>query len=184
MPLAPLKNRFKPHESKKARAVRRIRSIAIAALVLGLVIGAGAVVLIWVMKPQAVKPPTTSASTQEKAPDLTSQKFAADIPIGSSVQSITTPISPGSNASVTIRTTERAVCTIKVVRLDPYNKELARVADSGLADKTADEFGMITWTWTMPADAAIATWKADMFCQRDSKSTRSVGEIVVERKKA
>ena len=181
MPLAPIKNRAKRHESKKARALRRIRTMALVVGALTVVIGGSFAALLWLMKPQPVKPPVATTSAQEKAPDLTSQKFAADVPIGSAVQSITSPITPGSNASVTIRTTERAVCTIKVVRLDPYNKELARVADSGLSDKTADEFGMVTWTWTMPENAVIATWKADMFCQRDSKSTRSVGEIIVQK---
>lgn len=182
MPLAPLKNRAKLHESKKTRAIRRIRNLLIVCSILALVIGGIFVVVLWLMKPQAVKGPVETKTAQDAAPDLSSKKFAPDVPIGSAIQALTTPIAPGSNANVTIRTTEGAVCSIKVVHLDPYQKELARVNDSGLVDKTADDFGMVTWTWTMPANAAIATWKADMLCKRDSKSTHSVGEIVAQKK--
>jgi hypothetical protein len=121
----------------------------------------------------------------EQNPNFTKpNKPPADVAIGSSIQSISSPIAPGDNASLTLRTTESAVCTIKIVRIDNEMREAARVTDSGLGDKTADDFGMVTWTWTMPADAAIAKWQADINCTRDTKSTRSLGEIVVERLKS
>ncbi len=181
MPLAPVKNRARPRESRKARFMRRVRIGVVVPLALVVLIGGGLFAWVWLQKPAEPKAATDTAAHQPVLPNLAAQKLAPNVPIGSSVQSITTPVTPGSNASVTLRTAEGAVCSIKVVHLDPYQKELARVSDTGLADKTADAYGMVTWTWTMPPNAAIATWKADMYCKRDSQSTHSIGEIVVQR---
>lgn len=181
MPLAPVKNRASPRLSRKARLVRRLKTGVVSVAAVAGVIAAGLYVLVWVQKPHALPQTTADASTQPKLPDLSAQKIGPNVPIGSAIQAISSPVTPGSNANVTLRTTEGAVCSLKVVQLDPYQKELARVSDSGLADKTADDYGMVTWTWTMPANAALTTWKADMFCKRGDKSTRSVGDIVVQK---
>lgn len=184
MPLAPLKNRAKKHESKKARAARRLRNTLIAVIVLAMIAGGIAVVLLWLMKPQ--KPSVVDGESKPviNPMQIARPKVGPDVSIGSTIQMISSPIAPGDNASVTLRTTERAICSIKVYHLGPLAEELDAVKDSGLTEKTADEFGMVTWTWTMPADAKLVTWKADIFCKRDSKTTRSVGEVAVERKKA
>ena len=142
---------------------------------------AGGLIYVWLMGLQP-KPSTTTTPTETTKPSfLTPHKLPDDIDIGSSIQMLSSPVSPGDNASLSIRTTERAVCAVKIIRLDDYQKEVARVTDSGLGDKTADEFGTVTWTWTMPADAALAKWTADIFCTRGTKSTHSVGQIIVQK---
>lgn len=181
MPLAPVKNKATPRLSHKARVARRVKVGTVSIVSVVGAVGGLLFVLVWVQKPHAVPQLATSALAQPKMPDLTSHAAGPNVPIGSSVQALSSPVAPGSNAYVTLRTTEGAVCSIKVVHLDPYQKELARVADSGLADKTADDYGMVTWTWTMPPTAAIATWRADMYCKRGNKSTHSIGDIVVQK---
>ncbi len=155
-------------------------SVIIFFVLLIIAVGVG-FLYVWLMGLQA-KPTTTSITqTTNKSSFPTPQKLPGNVPIGSSIQSISSPVSPGDNASLTVRTTESAICTVKIVHLDNNQKELARVTDSGLGDKTADEFGMVVWTWTMPSDAAIAKWTADINCARGDKTTRSVGEIVVQK---
>jgi hypothetical protein len=155
--------------------------VIIVGVLLVLAIGVG-LLYVWLMGLQSKPSTTTTTSETTKQPAfLTPHKLPDNVQIGSSIQSLSSPISPGDNASLTVRTTESAVCAVKIIHLDDFQKELARVTDSGLVDKTADDFGMVTWTWTMPSDAAIAKWTADIFCTRGDKSTHSVGEIVVKK---
>lgn len=184
MPLAPVKNRARSSESKRSRLVKTFRNLSIGVLTLGLLIGGVYVALLWLNKPKVASEAAPDATNSANPSFLTPHKPPKDIAIGSSIQSISSPIAPGSNASLTLRTTESAVCTIKVLRLDTEMREVQHVTDSGLGEKTADDFGIVTWTWTMPADAAIAKWQADINCTRDSKSTRSIGEIIVAKAKA
>lgn len=183
MPLAAVKNRAKGNDSRRARATRTLRNVILAMVVIGLLIGGMFVVYLWLNKPKVVTTAGPAAVSQSSPRQIKTTKPPANVPIGSSIQSISSPIAPGSNASLTLRTTESAVCSIKVVYIDKTMHEIDRVSDSGLGDKTADDFGMVVWTWTMPAHAAIATWQADMTCVRGDKSTRSVGEIVVQKPK-
>lgn len=184
MPLAPVRNRNRSSESKKSRLIKSLRNLAIGVLVLALLIGGIYVALLWLNKPQQISVEEPDATNKQNPNFVTPNKPPKDVAIGSSIQSISSPLSPGDNASLTLRTTESAVCTIKVVRLDTMLREVQRVTDSGLADKTADDFGIVTWTWSMPSNAGIGKWQADITCQRDSKSTRSIGEIVVQKVKS
>lgn len=181
MALAPVKNRTKSNNTPKQRALRQLRmTVIIFVVLLVLAIGAG-LFYVWLMGLQA-KPSAVTTAPQTNQPSfLTPHKVPDNVAIGSSIQSISSPVSPGDNASLTVRTTESAVCTVKIIRLDSSQKEVARVTDSGLSDKKADEFGMVVWTWTMPSDAAIAKWTADIFCTRGDKSTHSVGEVIVQK---
>lgn len=184
MPLAPVRNRNHTRDSKKKRYARLLRNVVIGIAILAVLIGGTYAALLWFNNPQAaltVKEP--DATNQQNPSFMTPHKPPKDVAIGSSIQSISSPIAPGNNASLTLRTTESAVCTIKVVRIDAAMREVQRVSDSGLSDKEADDFGVVTWTWTMPADAVIAKWQADITCTRDSKSTRSIGEIEVQKAK-
>lgn len=179
MALSPIKNRAKGTQSTQQRGLRTLRNVAIAMLVLVIVIGAVYLLISWLSKPK-IAGNSVVKDTQQSPTMPQPHRPPRDVPIGSSIQSLTTPVAPGGNVSLILRTTESAVCTIKVVHLDEQMREVARVTDGGLVDKTADEFGVVTWTWTMPAGAAQVTWHADITCQRDSKSTRSVGDIVVK----
>lgn len=184
MPLAPVNNRARSSETKRSRFLKALRNLGIIIAVLVLIVAAVYVVMLWLNKPQVAHVAEPDATNQQNPAFIAPRKPPQDVAIGSSIQAISSPVSPGSNASLTIRTTESAVCSVKVVRIDAEMREAQRVSDSGLIDKTADDFGVVTWTWTMPADAVIAPWQADINCTRGTKSTRSIGEIIVQKAKA
>ena len=181
MPLAPIKNRPKTRESKKNRIARRIKIAITVAVIPVLVIAGLAALYIW-LKPVNKNLDQTTVSQNGPIPTIKKPpKLADNVPFGSSIQSITSSVASGANASITLRSLEGATCSIKVVHRNDMGKEADIVKDSGLADKTADEFGVTAWTWTMPVDAYIGEWQADVMCRRGDKSTRSVGEITVKR---
>lgn len=184
MSLAPVKNRVRTKDTTRSRVVRRIRRALLIIMLITLLIVILALIYVWLFPPK----PDPALAPIPKGPqvpsDFSPTKFGEDVPIGSAIQSITTPISPGDNASIILRTTERSICSIAVVHIDDYGRKLRQLEDSGLVDKKADDYGVVSWTWTMPLDAALAEWKANMYCKRDSMSTESIGRIVVEPKKS
>ncbi|MGB3023218.1 MAG: hypothetical protein WBB39_00220 [Candidatus Saccharimonadales bacterium] len=87
-----------------------------------------------------------------------------DAAVGVAVQLMNSPLRPGENAMVSIRTLPGAVCTIKV----EYNK--LPVVDSGVIEKLADDYGVATWSWTVSADAPPGNWPVDITCKRNARS--------------
>lgn len=102
----------------------------------------------------------------EKLPDpfATPKKKAPDAVVGVAVQMITSPLVPGSNAMINIKTNNDAKCKITVV----YNKVPS--TDSGLSDKVADEFGVVSWTWTVEPTAPLGSWPVTVTCANEKKS--------------
>jgi hypothetical protein len=79
-------------------------------------------------------------------------------PVGVALQSLYTPVKAGQNTSITIKTTPTAKCTIKVT----YDGHAS--ADSGLAAKNADEYGMATWSWTVEKTVPAGKWPVAVTC--------------------
>lgn len=79
-------------------------------------------------------------------------------PVGVSTQVFTSPVQQGSNVSVTIRTRPEAACSIMVT----YDKDKSN--DAGLLPKTADEFGVVQWTWTVESSRPVGKWPVDITC--------------------
>jgi hypothetical protein len=100
-------------------------------------------------------------------------KPAANAKASASVQSLTSPIAPGMNASVTIKTTPTASCKIVV----EYNKVASQ--DSGLGPKTADEYGIVSWTWTVEKTAPLGKWPVTVTCEYNTRSAVVVGDLEV-----
>lgn len=183
MSLAPVKNRVRTKDTTRARVVRRIRRTFLTVVLLALLIAIAALIYVWLFPPKPDPAMVPIPKGPQVPADFTPTKFGENVPIGSAIQSITTPVNPGDNASIILRTTERSICSIAVVHIDDYGKKRRQLEDSGLIDKKADEYGVVSWTWTMPADAALAEWRANIYCKRDNMSTESIGRIVVEPKK-
>lgn len=163
-------------DSKKKRALRYVRNISIAfgALVV-LAVGAG-VAYTWYMG-QFTTPPPALVEESETVPTagrITPREQAEDAPQGVSVQSLTSPIAPGENASIIIKTNPKSLCKIKV----EYNKVAS--VDSGLFDKTSNEFGSITWAWTVEPTVPEGKWPVTVTCSRGEKSGVVVGDLVVK----
>ena len=94
--------------------------------------------------------------------------------IGVSVQTVTTPVKLGDNASITIRTNRDASCSIEV----EYDGKKA--TDSGLKPIKSDEFGTGTWSWTVEKNRPKGTWPIEVTCKNKKNSAVVASNFVVE----
>lgn len=76
-------------------------------------------------------------------------------PVSGGIQiiSLTSPIDPGAEATLTAKTVPGASCTITV-----YHKSGPSEAQ-GLEPKTAGANGMVSWTWKVGASTTPGTWR-------------------------
>lgn len=145
---------------------RRARNIIVSiVLLLVLLVGSG-VGYTWYMgkyakvESSAIAPPLNTLPE----PVVEVRKQAPDAVVGASVQMITSPLVPGMNAMITVKTNTEAKCVIKVV----YDKTAS--TDSGLSEKTADEYGMVSWTWTVEPTAPLGLWPVTVTCANAKNS--------------
>lgn len=158
---------------------RAIRNTVISIVVLlALLVGAGVAYTYFFGPSQGdiAEEPAPAPSPASQAPKPA--KIPENARVGVSVASLLSPVAPGANTSVSIRTLPEAKCKVAVL----YNNVTA--VDSGLAPKAADEFGTATWTWTVKADAPEGTWPVNITCERNGKSAVVRGDLVVSRKPA
>jgi hypothetical protein len=94
---------------------------------------------------------------------------------GVAVQSLSSPVAPGENASIYIHTNRDSKCTITVV----YNKIPSK--DAGLAPKTADEFGLVSWSWTVEASAPVGKWPVTVTCEWNKKIAVVIDDLIVKK---
>lgn len=118
---------------------------------------------------------TTTTAPESDTPDavITPTKPAENARASASVQLLTSPVAPGDNASISIKTLPTSTCTIKVI----YNDVPS--TDSGLVAKTADEFGIVSWAWTVGATVPQGTWPATVTCTYNGRSAVVRGDLVV-----
>lgn len=95
--------------------------------------------------------------------------------VGVSVQALTTPVQPGQNASISVRTNQLANCTIAVM----YGKVPG--TDSGLAKKSADEYGSISWSWSVAQTAPVGKATVKVDCANKTKSGSVTADLDVTR---
>ncbi len=77
------------------------------------------------------------------------------------------------NASIIIRTNAGSKCVIAVV----YDKTAS--SDSGLGSKTADEYGIASWTWTVESSVPIGKWPVKVTCVYNGRSAVVQGNLQV-----
>ena len=154
---------------------KTLKVAAIAVTLLVVLVGAG-VGYTWYMSQyddtsQAIQSPVAPMggvknTTRPKIPDTAS--------IGASVQSITSPVAPGSNASIMVKTNPEANCTVSVI----YDKTPSK--DSGLAPKKADEYGIVEWTWTVENTVPLGSWPVEVTCSNKKNSAIVENDLRVE----
>jgi hypothetical protein len=161
----------------KSRIVRLIRNTLISTVVLGVVVLGAGIAYTWYNGQQPVATSQAIATPVDPTPPATIKaiKPAANAPVSASVQLLTSPVAPGENVSMSVKTVPTATCTIKVT----YNKIPS--TDSGLVAKTADEFGMVSWTWTVGTSIPHGTWPAIVTCIYNHRSAVVQGDVVVGR---
>ena len=161
-------------KSIKRRIVRFARNVSIGIGVLLLVFLAAGVAYTWYMGKNNVaveEEPLVSVDTN--LPLIVPSIPAADATIGVSVQMLTSPIAPGSNATIAIKTNAKASCKITVF----YNNIAS--TDSGLYEKIADEYGVASWTWTVEPSAPVGKWPVTVTCANEAKSAVVIGDLVI-----
>lgn len=89
------------------------------------------------------------------------------------IVSLTSPVSPGDDATITIQTGARADCLITVRYKSGPSK--AR----GLVPKTADSQGRVSWTWRVGSRTTPGTWPIIVTCSRNERQARLQTTLVV-----
>ena len=91
------------------------------------------------------------------------------------VVSLTSPVSPGSQATLTVQTDQKATCTPAV------QYKSGKSGAQGLSKKTANAQGQVSWTWKVGSSTAPGTWPVSVRCT--SKGKEGTAEASLEVKK-
>jgi hypothetical protein len=158
------------------RFVKVIRNTAIGIVALLMLTVGGGVAYTWYVgeygtevAPVTVTPPQAAPT----APSMTRVKPAPDAVVSASIQMLTSPVAPGENSSVTVRTIPDAKCKITVM----YGEVASQ--DSGLVAKTADEYGMVSWAWTVEESVPLGEWPVEVTCANAKNSAVVKGDLIV-----
>ena len=160
--------------------LKTIRNMLIAAFaLLALAVGSG-LVYVYMNGGQENKQVLNAASdkTDEQFIPPKPSKPNPNAPVGASVVSIHTPVKAGSNTALTVKTTATATCTIAVAYGQPGSE--TQSSDSGLKPKVADEFGNVTWSWTVDKSVPTGKGTAKVTCKYGKKSGYVEGYLEIK----
>lgn len=163
---------------KKARILKFIRNTSISILILLVMFLVAGAAYTWYMGQNNSENATAITAPIEPTPgpNFAPTKQADNVPTGASVQMISSPIAPGSNTSITVKTNPGAICTISVI----YDKTPS--TDSGLVSKTSGEYGIVSWSWTVESSVPLGKWPVKVTCLHNEKTGVVVGDLVVSNK--
>jgi hypothetical protein len=164
---------------RRSGALRTVRNIAITVVVLlVLFVGAG----VGYLYITGNSNDTNANQTPPPPPPETGLpkpvKPAPNAPENAAVEVLTSPVAVGSNASISVKTNAGSTCTISVT----YNNVPSK--DSGLITKNSDDYGNVTWAWTVDKTAPVGTWPVKVTCVYNisKKSAVVVGNLQVTAK--
>lgn len=163
----------------KTKVLKTLRNVIISAVVLLVLVVGGGVAYTWyVGQDEAANIAAVPAPVETTpAPAIKPTKPAADAKQSAAVQMLTSPVVPGENASIMVKTNAESECTITV----EYNEVPS--TDSGLKPKKADDFGIVSWAWTVEETAPVGKWPVDVVCAFNDQTAMVRGNLVVEAKK-
>jgi hypothetical protein len=154
---------------------RTIKNIALSMIALAVVFaGVGVVYVLYTGQsssdakaaPLPPSPPPGAAIPKPHKP-------GANTPESAGIQSLFTPVKIGQNTSMAVRTLPNSVCTISFIYINTPSK------DSGLVQKNADDYGNVTWAWTISGDVPVGKWPAKVTCTYNKKSAVVIGDVEV-----
>jgi hypothetical protein len=159
----------------KQRIFKTVRNVVMSIVVLGVLFIAVGLGYTWYMgqRPSNTTTAVAAPVDSQPTPTVKATKPAANAKESVSVQTLTSPVAPGANASISVRTNPSSQCTIKV----EYNKIPSK--DSGLVVRTADEFGTVSWTWTVDKTAPLGEWPVGVTCIYNKQSAFVQGDLKV-----
>ena len=159
---------------KQARAKKKRNKIIIALVINILVlIIIGLLLVVWYIWQSGQKTVEVEPLPAVKQQVIEKPKADPTGPVGVSTQVFTSPVQQGANVSLAIRTRAEAACSITVT----YDKEKSN--DAGLLPKTADEFGVVQWTWTVESSRPVGKWPVDITCGLGKESGYHKEELEV-----
>lgn len=158
-----------------AKNLKLARNIALTVVSLLIVVVGGGLAYTWYMGEHAGENSKAFAdeTTASVQPKISVPKVNQTAVVGASVQMLTSPVTPGSNASIMVGTNPQASCVIVV----EYDK--VRSKDSGLTEKKADEYGIVEWAWTVEPTAPLGTWPVTVTCANQKNSAMVRGDLKV-----
>lgn len=144
---------------KKQRTIKSIRRAIISAVIILILLILAGLIYTWYtgknVESSSINIPVKKVDNYAEVKTV---KPAENVPESVAVQSFTTPVLPGSNVSMVVRTKPDSTCKISVT----YNKIPSD--DSGLVDKISDEYGMVSWSWSVSDSTPIGVWPAKVSC--------------------
>lgn len=167
--------------SRRRRVLKFIGKIFLSIFIILLVFVVAGALYTWFMGKQ--QPPQQAVISQEEtpAPTIKAPVVAPDAIVSVSAQSVTTPVKPGDNASIVVKTNPEATCTITVT-YGEVGEEEKQSDDSGLIKKVSDEFGIVSWAWTVEADRPQGTWPIEVTCANIKNSAYLKSDLVIKRR--
>jgi len=161
----------------KKRVARTVRNTGIGVVVIVVLLLSAGIAYTWFMGRQS----TASDSTSQVVAQKTSTAMGPHIPaddaaVGIAVSYLTSPVSAGSSASMTVKTNAYANCVITAT----YNDKKIPSKDSGLVPQKADEYGLASWTWTVDSTAPKGKWPVEVTCSNRVKSGYAKSDLVVD----
>lgn len=150
---------------ERQRRKRTVVRVTVTTIILTLLFVVSAVVYVWYMGQHPIQQATQPIDTRSAAPTIKTYKPAADAAVGIAEESFTGTTAPGSNATITIKTNPGAACQITV------KVNNTALPDTGLVPKIADEFGIATWSWTVPKNVLPGKWPVEITCANEAKKS-------------
>ena len=124
--------------------------------------------------PHETTPTPTTLAPHETTPTPTpppTQSPAGELSL--KIVSVTSPVSPGANATLVAQTIPEAECDITV-----YYKSGPSTA-SGLYPKTADSSGRVSWTWKVGTRTTPGSWQIVVKASYGGKTVSQTTEFTV-----
>lgn len=151
------------HERQRRKNTLRRTVSAVVILLFLLIIAA--VIYVWYMGQHPVQQTAQTIDTSSAAPTIKAYTPADDAPVGIVQEAFIAQVTPGANASISIKTNPKAACQITVkVNNTP-------LPDTGLIPKNADEFGLVEWSWTVPKNVLPGKWPVEITCASAAKKS-------------
>lgn len=162
----------------KVRVPKAVRTALLSMVILTiLLLGAGAAYTWYAGQSAPVKPLTTAVAAVSQPSDAPIKPHtpSPNAKESAAIEMLSSPVAPGQNAVVSVKTQPTSSCTISVV----YGTTTSK--DSGLGTKIADDFGTVSWSWTVDPTAAIGTWPVSIVCAYNGRTAVVQGDLTVAR---
>lgn len=157
------------------KAAKKALKVVAAFVIVTVVILVGLLLYSWLSAPEV---PAASVADPKAKPQLAEDKKEVALdptaPVGVAAQSITSPLLPGSNALIVVKTRPEALCNIVV----EYNK--IKSTDTGLSEKQADDRGMVQWSWAVEESVSVGKWPVTVTCLYNEKSGVLISDLEVK----